>query len=314
MHSLHLVDPELRALLEVFPTRTITSENLPAVRQGWPTLPIDTSGVLFERRALAGPKAAPDISLSIYLPHDAPRPLPCIYHMHGGGFIAGAASDLAPVHYPLAVELGTAILSVDYRLAPETTFPGAIEDCYAGLAWTFAHCAELQIDPGRVGLMGESAGGGLAAALALLARDRGEYALRFQHLIYPMLDDRTGTRADPNPVAGEFLWHAANNRFAWKALLGRAPGGADVSPYAAPARAVNLAGLPRTFIATGALDLFVDEDIDYAHRLMRAGVMTELHVYPGAYHGFDVFAADAAVSRRARRDRVEALRRTLQSV
>jgi triacylglycerol lipase len=310
--SRHLVDPELRALLEVFPTITITPENLAAARGGWPAPAIDKSGVLFDRRIAPGSSGAPDIALSIFLPQNAARPLPCIYHMHGGGFIAGAASDLDPLHYPLARNLSTAIISVDYRLAPETVFPGAIEDCYAGLRWTFGHCAELGIDPGRIGVMGQSAGGGLAAALALLVRDRGEYSLKFQHLIYPMLDDRTGVSAEPNPYAGEFLWHAPNNRFGWSALLGREPGGADVSAYAAPARAVSLARLPSTFIATGALDLFVDESIQYAHRLLREGVATELHVYPGAYHGFDAFAADAAVSRQARRDSKAALERALR--
>jgi triacylglycerol lipase len=313
MDSLHLVDSELRPKLEALPTITVSRENLEAVRNAWPPPSIDRSKVEFQRRLVAGPRGAPDIALSIYLPQEAPRPLPCIYHMHGGGYIAGAAADLEPLHYPLAREVGTAIISVDYRLAPETIFPGAIEDCYAGLRWVFEHCGELDIDQERVGLMGQSAGGGLAAALALLVRDRGDYRLSFQHLIYPMLDDRTGSGRDPNPFAGEFLWLAPSNRFAWSCLLGREPGGYDVSMYAAAARATNLSGLPSTFMATGALDLFIDENVEYAHRLIRSGVATELHVYPGAYHGFDVFAADAAVSRQACRDSIEALRRALRT-
>jgi acetyl esterase/lipase len=312
MDSLHLVDPELRPLLEAMPTITHSRETLQAARHGWPQPPIDKSKVEFQRRFVAGSAAAPDISLSIYLPQDAPRPLPCIYHMHGGGYIAGSAADLEWVHYRLARGLCTAIISVDYRLAPETIFPGAIEDCYAGLRWVFEHCTELSLDPARIGLMGQSAGGGLAAALALLVRDRAEHRLSFQHLIYPMLDDRTGSGRDPNPVAGEFIWHAPNNRFAWGCLLGKEPGGPDVSPYAAAARATNLSCLPKTFLATGALDLFIDESVEYAHRLMRAGVATELHVYPGAYHGFDALVADAAVARQARRDSFEALQRALR--
>ena len=157
--------------------------------------------------------------------------------------------------------------------------------------------------------MGESAGGGLAAALALLARDRGEYSIAFQHLIYPMLDDRTGTET-PHPYAGEYLWTPANNMFGWSALLSVAPGSAGVSPYAAAARAADLAGLPPAFIATGALDLFVEEDIEYARRLIRAGVPVELHVYPGAFHGFDL-SPDARVAQEARRISVAALRRAL---
>jgi triacylglycerol lipase len=213
------------------------------------------------------------------------------------------------MHRPLAEALGCVIVSVDYRLAPETAFPGAIEDCYAGLTWTVAHAAELNIDTARLGVMGESAGGGLAAALALLARDRGEIALAFQVLTYPMLDDRTCTRA-PHPYAGEFLWTPRNNRYGWRALLGEEPGGPKVSPYAAPARADDLSGLPPTFLMTGALDLFVDENIDYARRLVAAGVPTEFHVYPGAFHAFDAWPG-AQVAEQARRDRLEALERLL---
>ena len=213
------------------------------------------------------------------------------------------------MHRPLAEELGCVIVSVDYRLAPETPHPGPVEDCYAGLAWTFAHAGELGIDPARVGVAGESAGGGLAASLALLARDRGEHRLAFQHLTYPMLDDRTCI-TDVHPHTGAFIWTPHNNRFGWSALLGHDPGGQAVSPYAAAARAEDLSGLPPTFIATGALDLFLDEDIDYARRLIRAGVPTELHVYPGAFHGFDIHPT-AAVAVAARADRVAALRRVL---
>jgi triacylglycerol lipase len=158
--------------------------------------------------------------------------------------------------------------------------------------------------------MGESAGGGLAAALALLARDRREYKLAFQHLIYPMLDDRTCVTKSPHPYTGEFIWTPHNNSFGWCSLLGVAPGSADVSPYAAPARAADLARLPPTFISTGALDLFLEEDIDYAKRLAWQGVPVELHVYPGAYHAFDMEPI-ARVAVNARRDSVAALRRFL---
>jgi triacylglycerol lipase len=160
--------------------------------------------------------------------------------------------------------------------------------------------------------MGESAGGGLAAALALLARDRGEYQLAFQHLIYPMLDDRTCVAANPNPVAGEFIWTAHNNRFGWSALLGCEPGGANVSPYAAAARATDLSGLPPAFISCPTLDLFIDENIAYAARLLHAGVPVELHVYPGGFHGFDIFGGAAPISIHARADSRRALDRFLR--
>ena len=174
----------------------------------------------------------------------------------------------------------------------------------------FANAAELGVDPARIGVMGESAGGGLAASLALLVRDRGEHSLRFQHLIYPMIDDRTCVTASPNPYTGEFVWTAQANHFGWSSLLGQAPGSAGVSPYAAAARAESLAGLPPTFIATGALDLFLEEDLDYAQRLVRTGVPLELHVYPGAYHGFQWEQA-AQVTRTAARDSLAALAKAL---
>jgi triacylglycerol lipase len=311
MDSAHLVDPELRSLLEVFPTTAFTLEALAEIRnRRFPMPEVDTSRTSLERRKVPGPAGAPDIELHIYRPLETRGPLGCVYHIHGGGYVIGSAANQEPAHRLLAADLNCIIVSVDYRLAPETVFPGAVEDCYAGLAWTLTHADELGVDAGRIGVAGESAGGGLAAALALMARDRGEYALAFQHLIYPMLDDRTCVHPDPHPHAGEFIWHAHNNRFGWTSLLGREPGGEGVSPYAAAARAESLAGLPPTFISTGALDLFLEEDLDYARRLLRAGIPTELHVYPGAFHAFDLAPA-AAVARQARRDSKEALARAL---
>ncbi len=160
--------------------------------------------------------------------------------------------------------------------------------------------------------MGESAGGGLAAALALLARDRREHVLSFEHLIYPMLDDRTCVIPHPHPYAGEFVWTPQSNAFGWASVLGVAPGSLHVSQYAAAARAEDLSGLPPTFISTGALDLFLEEDIEYARRLTRAGVPVELHVYPGAYHGFDILS-QSSVSAQANRDSLAALRRALKA-
>jgi triacylglycerol lipase len=310
MNSRHLVDPEVSPLLDMWPTTIFTHENLAEVRaREFPLPPFDTAGTTLERRSVPGPEGAPEIVLHIYLPEDAPRPLPCIYHIHGGGYVVGAAKNLESFHRPLVKTLGCALVSVDYRLAPETVFPGAIEDCYAGLAWTVAHATELGIDSARIGVMGESAGGGLAASLALLARDRGAYALAFQHLIYPMLDDRTCIAA-PHPYAGEFIWPAHNNAFGWGALLGQKPGSDDVSPYAAAARAEDLTDLPPAYIATGSLDLFLDEDIAYAQRLLRAGVPTELHVFPGGFHGFDLMPG-ARISDAARAASHAALRRSL---
>lgn len=308
--TLHLVDPALRPLLDMWPTAVLSDENLAELRdkeRAMPLPPVAPNDVTREERRIPGPPGAPDLTLVIYTPA-GPGPFPCLYHVHGGGYVGGAAAPLEFMHRPLAQELGCVIVSVDYRLAPETSFPGNVEDCYAGLAWTVAHAAELRVDAKRIGVTGESAGGGLAAALALLARDRGEINLAFQLLTYPMIDDRTGTSSDPHPQVGEFIWTPHNNRYGWRALLGREPGDDDVSPYAAAARATDLSGLPPTFIMTGALDLFLEEDLDYARRLMRAGVPTELHVYPGAFHGFDIMPG-AAVAETAQADRVNALRR-----
>lgn len=308
--SLHLVDPALRPLLEAWPTAVLSDDNLAELREKERALPLPAvtpNDVAREERRVPGPVGAPDITLLIYTPQGT-GPFPCLYHVHGGGYVGGAAAPLEFMHRPLAEELGCVIVSVDYRLAPETRFPDNVEDCYAGLSWVTANAAALRIDPTRTGVTGESAGGGLAAALALLARDRGEIDLAFQLLTYPMLDDRTGVSSDPHPHVGEFIWTPHNNRYGWRALLGREPGGEDVSPYAAPARAQDLMGLPPTFIMTGALDLFLEEDLEYARRLMRAGVPTELHVYPGAFHGFDIMPG-AEIAESARLHRVDALRR-----
>lgn len=310
MNTLELVDPELRPLLAIFPTQQLTHENLADARLRTLPIPSPANSDVDVRDALVpGTGNAPAVPIRIYKPA-SDKPLPCIFHMHGGGYVMGSAKELTAMHRAAASALRCAIVSVDYRLAPETRFPGNIEDCYAALAWTFANASSEGFDTTCIGVMGESAGGGLAASLAIMARDRGEFSLAFQQLIYPMLDDRTCTQADPHPTAGEFVWHAHNNRFGWECLLGHPPGLQYVSEYAAAARAENLAGLPPAFISTGALDLFVDEDIDYARRLNRAGVSVELHVYRGAFHGFTLMP-DATVANAARRDSFEALYRFL---
>jgi acetyl esterase/lipase len=311
MSSRYLVDPELLGVLDVFPKEQFSTATLAAIRAVQLPFAVDEGAVpkvSLTERSVPGPAGAPDVGVLIFAPREFHAPTPCIVHMHGGGYVVGSAASVAPSLCMLSAALECVIVSVNYRLAPETHFPGNIEDCYAALAWVFEQASELHVDPGCIGVKGESAGGGLAAALALLARDRAEFRIAFQHLDAPMLDDRTCLNKDPNPFAGEFIWTPQHNAFGWSSLLGVAPGSADISSYAAAARAEDLYGLPPTFIATGALDLFAEENIEYARRLMRAGVAVELHVYPGAIHGFGL-APQARVSSAAARISLAALRR-----
>jgi triacylglycerol lipase len=312
----NLVDPELLPLLDLRPEFELTLETLPFVRSAF-TLPAreqsaDATAVEMTVRVVPGPPGAPEVRLITYRPPKIASPVGAILHLHGGGYVVGTPEALEAAHRGLSAELNCVIASVDYRLAPETVAPGAVEDGYAALSWLVRDADALGVDAARIGVMGESAGGGLAAALALLVRDRGEHRLAFQHLIYPMLDDRTCVAEAPHPYAGEFIWNAEKNRFGWRCLLGMEPGGTDISPYAAPARATELAGLPPTYIVVGALDLFIDEDIEYARRLVRAGVPVELHVYPGAYHGFH-FEPKAQVTKTAAQDSMSALERALRA-
>ncbi len=230
-------------------------------------------------------------------------------YLHGGGMILGLEHlglvyDLAVREY--VATSGVPMLVVDYRIAPEHPHPSPVDDCYAALRWLADNAATLGVDPGRIGVMGDSAGGGLAAGVCLLARDRGGPAIAQQLLIYPMLDDRAHT---PDPQLLPFLtWTYDDNVTGWAALLGESAGADGVSPYAAPARARDLTGLPDTYIDVGDLDILRDEDITYARRLSDAGVPTELHLHPGCPHAFEALARRADVSQRAITDRIRRLR------
>ncbi|MFT9165848.1 MAG: alpha/beta hydrolase, partial [Komagataeibacter saccharivorans] len=258
-----------------------------------------------------GPKGAPDVRVLVYRPRKRQPNAPAMVYIHGGGLVSGHPEVDDPKCQVLASRMGFVIVSVDYRLAPEVKYPGAIEDCYAALKWMNDNAAQLGINPDKVAVAGESAGGGLSAALALMARDRKEYRLAYQLLIYPMLDDRTATKVDPEPDFGEFVWTRSANKYAWEAYLGSAAGGDDTPAYAAAARAKDLSGLPPTFIGVGSMDLFLCEDLEYARRLMASGVPTEVMVVPGAYHVFDMFVPEAELSRRFMDAYCAGLRRTL---
>lgn len=258
-----------------------------------------------------GPAGGPDVTLLVCLPTGATAPFGAIYYIHGGGMVIGNHRDRDLVDtLGWARELGLAVVSVDYRLAPENPHPAPVEDCYAGLAWTAANAGELGIDLARLVICGGSAGGGLAAGTVLIARDRGGPALAGQMLLCPMLDDRNDT---PSAVqmAGAGIWDREANDFGWAALLGDERGGRDVSPYAAPARATDLSGLPPAYIDVGSAETFRDEAVEYASRLWRAGGQAELHVWSGGFHGFASLAPQAALSQSARSLRIPWLRRVL---
>ena len=248
----------------------------------------------------------PPVPVRVHRPPGLDGPAPCLYTMHGGGYVLGSYDIDSLMLDDLCPRLGIVGVTVDYRLAPETPYPGPLEDCYRGLRWTVDHAEELGIDRSRIGVTGTSAGGGLAAALALLARDRGEVQLAFQLLDSPMIDDRQATPSSRRD--GLLVWTRRSNEFGWRSYLGARYGAGDVPYTAAPARATDLSGLPPAFVSVGSLDGFLDEDVDYALRLNRAGVPCELHVYPGAPHGYQI-ALDAAITRRSRRDVEDWLRR-----
>ncbi len=307
-----LVAPELRAFLELLPPLELTNETLAQIRAPGasqrfvpPPLSAAQQAVTCEQVFLPGAAGAPEVRALLYTPPGAAALRPAYLHMHGGGYVIGMPEGSDGGSRDIAAQLGCSVLSVDYRLAPETPHPGPLEDCYAALAWLHGKADSLGIDPSRIAVGGESAGGGLAAALALLARDRGEFPICFQMLDSPMLDDRT---LSPPPF-GEFTWGVAQNYFGWRALLGCEPGAPNAPAGAVPARAARLDGLPPALIVVGAIDLFLHEDLAYAQRLIDAGVSIEVHVIPGAYHGFLMAGPTTPQSRALTQYRSEALSR-----
>lgn len=311
---LEQVDPELRCAALQMRQMTqqftpMSEEKLPMRRAMLAALaaPLLPDVAVQEHRVSAGSRA-PEVGLFVINAKLGGR-RPGILHMHGGGFTASSARASVPNLQELSTALDCTIVTVDYRKAPETRYDGSLEDNYAGLRWMYEHAEELGVDPARIALLGESGGGGHAALLAIAARDRGEFPVLFQALIYPMIDDRTGSLRVTPPHHGAFGWNADANRFGWRCFLGQEPGTDAVPACAVPARIESLVGLPPAFIGVGALDLFVDENIAYARRLIEAGVATELIVVPGAFHGFDMIARDSAAARRFAAAKLDALRR-----
>jgi len=316
--SKHLLDPEIREAVESFPGFALDPQSYLQVRADYrkmveayaPPDRLDKSGVRVAEKVIPGSAGHPDLRVIVITPLDVAERAPAVLEIHGGGFVIGSADFGIAKCIDLARKLQSVVVSVDYRLAPETKFPGPQEDCYAALKWLHNEAAELGVDRSRIAVLGESAGGGLAASVALLARDRKEVAIRHLHLIFPMLDDRTCAAGNDCIFFGEFVWTRPDNDFAWSAMLDLPPGSADVSPYAAPARMEDLSALPPTFISCGALDLLLEENLEFGRKLIRAGVPVELHIYPGAPHGYAMGVAGHLLEV-TNRDSVAALHRAL---
>ena len=268
----------------------------------------DTSSIAVEEFAITHPEDSTTLNLKSFRPLTGSTEKPALLWIHGGGYVMGSAGDTDQTLAQIALETDCTVFSVDYRLAPEHAYPAALDDCFDCLLWLQKHANQLKIDPARIAIGGASAGAGLTAALALRARDDGTQQVLFQLLIYPMLDHRHRTPSsraiqDPN------LWNEQTNRLAWALYLGALTDHDEIPLYASASLAADLTNLPPAFVCVGDLDIFLDEDIDYAQRLLQAGVPTELHVYPGAIHGFDMLAPDAAISQRLRTDVNNALQK-----
>lgn len=254
----------------------------------------------YTERFIPGAEGDPPVRIVIVEPRQARPGRPGLLDIHGGGYMYGSPeAGLAMLAGRLVAKFGITVVSVDYRLAPGTRYPGSLHDNYAALKWLHDQAENLGVDRQRIGVLGFSAGGGHAAALAIYARDRGEVPLRGQILLSPMLDDRTGATLDPGPALGRFLWTRENNRQGWAALLGVAAGSETVPAGAVPMRVADLSRLPPTYIAVGSLDLFATESLGYAQKLKAAGVPVQLQFSSGAFHGSEFIVPGAEVSRRA---------------
>lgn len=293
------LEPVLAAMAELMPS-SITPEMIPAMREPLP-MDVPADEVLAQAQVRRTDHRIPghqgdEIEVTVLEAEGRTGPSPVVFHIHGGGMIIGDRFTGLPQFLPWITELGAVVVTVEYRLAPEYPDPFPVEDCYAGLVWTADHADELGLDLGRLLIAGASAGGGLAAGTALLARDRGGPPLVGQLLIYPMLDDRDATVSTAQ-IDGVGVWDRTSNVTGWSALLGDRKGTDDVSIYAAPARATDLSGLPPTYLDCATAEVFRDEDVAYATALWHAGVQAELHVWPGGFHAFDLMAPETPMAR-----------------
>jgi acetyl esterase len=310
-----MIDPELTGVLELLPQ--IDLSDPVAARAGFAALVAgfgsDIPGIEsldVEDRLVPGWEGDPEVGVRIYRPKNRSGPGPGVLMIHGGGFIIGSVEAEHASAASTAIQTGAVVVSVEYRLAPEYPFPAAVHDCYSALVFLAGAAGELGVDTERLALLGASAGGGLAAATALLARDLGGPALCFQMLHIPELDDRLETPSMRTFVDSP-LWNRPLAVLSWEAYLGAGADRASVSPYAAPARATDLSGLPPAYISTAENDPLRDEGILYGLGLLQAGVSVELHQFPGTFHG-SALVASAAITQRAERESLIALRRALR--
>ncbi len=301
MTTRHLVDREIAPIIDLFPRVDLDSAPIAAIRaKAAETYAFLPSPVIApEKLSVPSIHGGPDIPVFLYRPSTSRPGSGAILHIHGGGMVMGSVEQMQAGPAALAAAAGVPVASVEYRLAPEHPFPAPQEDCHSALAWLAGQAGALGFDASRIVVAGESAGGGLAAALAIMARDLGGPAIGGQLLTYPMLDHRTGSDACPyaNPTTGEFIWTRPSNRFGWRALQGSYKIDDARRGWFSPSLAENLSNLPPAYIATGSLDLFFDENLDYARRLVAAGVPVDLHSYAGAIHAFNAIP-DAALSQR----------------
>ncbi len=306
------VHPELQAATKKIPTFTFNGWTLGFIRlltnlMPAPKIPED---IHIENIFIPVGEGNTKIRLRIYKPKSISSTTAGLVWLHGGGYIIGKPEITEASCVDYVRELGVVVVSVDYRLAPDYPFPTSLEDSYAALKWVDAHAKELGIDAARIGIGGESAGAGLAAALIQMVHDRNAFKPIFQTLIYPMLDNQTTVRTDLADQ-GHFAWNQASNRYGWKSYLGKQADGVDLPPYAVPARRGDLSGLPPAWIGVGTLDLFHDEDVAYAQKLRDCGVECELVVVPGAFHGFDLIASESGVVKDFRKSQIAAMKRHL---
>ncbi|MFD0769501.1 alpha/beta hydrolase [Bacillus sp. CGMCC 1.60114] len=309
MEFLGRINPELREVLTTAPVIQLPDDLVMARQMLIP--PTENSKLVRTTERFISGGDGQEMLIKIYEPAQRDQTkLPAVLWSHGGGYVLGHPDGEDSLCENFVEAANCIVISPDYRLAPEHPYPAAIEDCYSALVWMTNSAEELNIDLSRVAIGGGSAGGGLTAALALMARDKGGPAICFQMPLYPMIDDRNITFSSNEIKDKQAIWYTSNNLAAWGMYLGEHANG-EISPYAAPTREEDLSGLPPTYTCVGQLDPFRDETIDYVTRLAQAGVEVEFHLYPGCFHAFEHIVPNAEISQRAKSEYINALKRAL---